>query len=247
MTDLSIIVPTRNEASNIGPLVTRLGVALDACNYEWEVIFADDSDDSTPQVIERLAAGSDHRILLLHRERGEREGGLGGAVREGFLKAAGRALVVMDGDLQHPPEVVPSLVAPVVSGEADLVAGTRYGGTGSREGLAGPYRRSVAIACRRLAHMLVPKSRAIGDPMSGLFALSRSVVDGVELRPEGYKILLEVAARGNWHCARNVEYSFSRRLSGESKAGLREGLVFLRQVWHLSREAEAERPTTRRS
>ncbi|MHB1499440.1 MAG: glycosyltransferase [Acidimicrobiales bacterium] len=246
MTDLSVIVPTRNEASNVGPFVLHLSGALANYDHDWEIIFVDDSDDSTPQVIERLAAGSDHRILLLHRQRGEREGGLGGAVREGFLKAAGRALVVMDGDLQHPPEAVPLLVALVVSGEAEIVAASRYGKAGNRGGLGGPYRQVVAIACRQLAHLLVPKSRSLSDPMSGFFALDRSVVDGVELRPDGYKILLEVVARGNWHCARNVDYSFSRRLSGESKAGLREGLVFLRHVWHLSRDAEAEHPKARR-
>lgn len=237
MTDLSVIVPTRNEASNVEPLVSRLSSALANYGHDWEIIFVDDSDDSTPAVIEGLAAGNGHRIVLLHREGGERRGGLGGAVKDGFLKAAGRVFVVMDGDLQHPPEVVFSLVAPVLSGEADLVAGTRYGSAGNRDGLAGPVRHAVAVACRSLAHMLVPRSRALSDPMSGFFALDRSVLEGIELRPDGYKILLEVAARGNWHRARNVEYGFLKRLSGGSKAGVREGLVFLRHVWHLSRAA----------
>ncbi len=240
MTDVSVVVPTRNEASNVGPLVMRLSNAFANYDYTWEVVFADDSDDATPEVIERLATSNGHRILLVHRERGERKGGLGGAVKDGFLKTAGRVLVVMDADLQHPPEIVPSLVAPVLSGEVELVAGTRYGRGGNRDGLANPLRRAVAMACRRLAHLLVPKSRPLSDPMSGLFAFDRSVVEGVELHPDGYKILLEVAARGTWRSARNVDYRFHKRLYGESKAGFHEGLAFLRHVWHLSREAPSK-------
>ncbi|MGC8628291.1 MAG: glycosyltransferase [Acidimicrobiales bacterium] len=236
MTDLSVIVPTRNETGNIVPLITRLAPVLARCGCGWEVIFADDSDDSTPDVVEQLAARSSENIVLLHRESSQRHGGLGGAVKCGFAKASGRVLVVMDGDLQHPPELVPLLAAPVLSGEADLVAGTRYEGAGNTSGLAGPWRQAVSISCRLLAHLLVPKSQPLSDPMSGFFALDRSVVDGVELRPDGYKILLEVAARGNWHHARNVGYHFDRRHSGQSKASLREGVVFLRYLWSLSRE-----------
>ncbi len=69
-------------------------------------------------------------VRLLHRQMGDRPGGLGGAVQEGFKLARGTVLVVMDADLQHPPEVVPALVAPVLSGEAALVAGNRYGWAG---------------------------------------------------------------------------------------------------------------------
>ena len=236
MTDLSVVVPTRNEAENMEPLITRLAPVLAGSGRRWEVIVVDDSDDATPKVVEELKANSDGSIVLLHREVWERKGGLGVAVKCGFTKAAGRALVVMDGDLQHPPEVVSLLAAPVLSGEADLVAGTRYGGAGDKNGLAGPWRQVVAVACRWLAHLLLPRSQALSDPMSGFFALDRSVIDGVELRPEGYKILLEVAARGDWHRVRNVGYRFERRLNGSSKASLREGAVFLRHLWSLSRE-----------
>jgi dolichol-phosphate mannosyltransferase len=79
------------------------------------------------------------------------------------------------------------------------------------------------------------------DPLSGLFALRRSVVEGAPLRPDGYKILLEVAARGNWRTAANVPYTFAERYAGNSNAGLREGLVFLR---HLTRLAWTSRGRT---
>lgn len=234
---LSVVVPTRNEAGNIEPLVDRLGAALAGLDADWEILFVDDSDDSTPDVVEDLMGRGNPRVTLLHRGPGQRDGGLGGAVKLGFTKASGRVIAVMDADLQHPPEVVPNLVAPVLSGQYDLAAGNRYGILGSRAGLDGPARQVVALSCRWLSHRLVPSSRAIADPMSGLFALERSVVDRAQLRPEGYKILLEVIARGDWHSAANVDYRFDERYSGRSKARLREGLVFLRHLWRLSREA----------
>jgi dolichol-phosphate mannosyltransferase len=231
---LSVVIPTRNESGNIEPLVRRLSEALDGVVGGWELLFVDDSDDMTPDAVERLASGTDQRITLLHRGPGQRDGGLGGAVKLGFSKASGRVIVVMDADLQHPPEILPALVSPVLSGRCDLAVGNRYGFMGGRDGLAGPLRHVIALSCRWLAHGLVPTSRAISDPMSGLFAIERSVVDRAQLQPEGYKILLEVVARGDWHSASNVDYRFDERYSGQSKARLREGLVFLRHLWHLS-------------
>jgi dolichol-phosphate mannosyltransferase len=234
---LSIVIPSRNEAGNIEPLVRRLEDALAHFDGDWELIFVDDSDDATPEVIELMANQGDYRLMLLHRGPGQRDGGLGGAVKHGFSKASGRVIVVMDADLQHPPEVVPSLVKPVLSREYDIVAGSRYGLGGSRDGLAGPLRHIISRSCRWLAHRLVANSRPFSDPMGGFFALNPSVVDRAPLRPEGYKILLEIAARGDWRSVLNVDYDFDERYSGRSKAQLREGLVFLRHLWRLSTEA----------
>lgn len=231
---LSVIVPTRNEASNVTALTGRINRALEGFTGGWEIVFVDDSDDATPQVVKGLRASSQAQIQLLHRERGARPGGLGGAVQEGFAQARGNVIAVMDADLQHPPEVLSALVRPVLAGEADLVAGSRYGHGGQIGGLDGPWRRMVSWSCRWMAHRCVPACRVLEDPLSGLFALDRSVVEGVHLRADGYKILLEVAARGNWHMASNVHYTFAERTAGDSKAGLREGLVFLRHLGRLS-------------
>jgi dolichol-phosphate mannosyltransferase len=79
------------------------------------------------------------------------------------------------------------------------------------------------------------------DPGSGLFAFRRSVLEGVQLRPDGYKMLMEVAARGNWRAVANVNYTFAERYAGNSNAGMREGLVFFR---HLARLALTSRGRT---
>ncbi|WP_242424045.1 glycosyltransferase [Frankia sp. EI5c] len=135
---LSVIVPTRNEALNIAPLLRRLEAALDGLTCE--VIFVDDSDDETPAVIAAVGETSRISVRLLHRGPLERVGGLGGAVREGIRMCASAHAVVMDGDLQHPPERVPALLATAREQAADVVIGSRYIQGGSAHGLAGRAR-----------------------------------------------------------------------------------------------------------
>ena len=72
----------------------------------------------------------------------------------------------------------------------------------------------------------------MSDPLSGFFALHRSVVDGIELRPHGFKILLEILARGRWARVQEVPFVFGNRMSGDSKASVSEGMRFAR---HLAR------------
>ena len=229
---MSVIVPTRNEAPNVELLEQRLTSALDNTPGGWELIFVDDSDDPTPEVIARLVSAG-RPVRLLHREKGARPGGLGGAVHEGFRLARGTVLVVMDADLQHPPEVVPALVSPVLSGEAALVAGSRYSWAGADAGLDGPGRQLLSRTCRAVVHLVLPVSRPLQDPMSGLFALRRLLLDGVVLEPTGYKILLEVTVRTRPAPVRNVGFDFAPRHAGRSKATLREGIVFLRHLVRL--------------
>ena len=107
---ISIVVPTRNEAPNVVPLLTRCQAAL--AGTPTEVIFADDSDDGTEATIlaaRRQLAEPSFDVRLIHRPTGERDGGLGGAVMAGIRRARGSWVCVLDGDLQHPPEVIREL------------------------------------------------------------------------------------------------------------------------------------------
>ena len=67
-----------------------------------------------------------------------------------------------------------------------------------------------------------------------MFAFRRSVLDGVELSADGFKMLMEVATRGNWHTVANVNYTFAERYAGNSNAGMHEGLVFFRHLAKLA-------------
>ncbi len=236
---VTIIVPTRNESPNISVLVDRVTAAMEGVVC-WEVLFVDDSDDDTPAAVEAQRARG-RPVRLHHRPAGRRPGGLSGAVEDGFDTADGTILAVMDADLQHPPEVLPALLAPLLADEADLVAGTRYGGSGQASGLSGPWRRAVSTGSRLLVHAVVPRSRPLSDPLSGLFALRREVIDGVPLQANGFKILLEVVTRGRWTRIHNHPYRFDRRFAGRSKASVREGMLFARHLAHLAR-IRAEQP-----
>ena len=231
MNDVTVIVPTRHEAGNVAVLAHTLSVLLSP-SWAWQLIFVDDSDDETVDVLASLAAEDDH-ITFIHRAPGERDGGLSGAVLCGLAASDSRFVAVMDADLQHPPAVLPSLLAPLGAGSADIVVATRYREGGSPGGLAGPGRRAVSAGARRLVHLLLPGVRSVSDPLGGLFAFDRSVVAGIDLRPSGFKILLEVLARGHWQAVAEVPYEFAPRLEGASKAGLREGLRFLRHLTRL--------------
>jgi glycosyltransferase involved in cell wall biosynthesis len=230
---VTIIIPTRNESPNISMLVDRVTAAMDGV-ARWELLFVDDSDDDTPAAVDAQRA-RDRPVRLYHRPAGRRPGGLSGAVEDGFDSAEGSILAVMDADLQHPPEVLPGLLAPLLAGEADLVAGTRYGESGQASGLSGPWRRAVSTGSRLLVHALVPRSRPLSDPLSGLFALRREVIDDVPLQANGFKILLEVVTRGRWARMRNHPYRFDRRFAGRSKASVHEGILFGRHLAHLAR------------
>jgi len=106
---VSILVPTRNESANIEPLIARIERSTQGLRVE--VVFVDDSDDDTAERIARMAKRSSLPVALLARPRGQREGGLGGAVLVGFGLSSGKWICVMDGDLQHPPEVIRDLLA----------------------------------------------------------------------------------------------------------------------------------------
>jgi glycosyltransferase involved in cell wall biosynthesis len=226
---LSVIVPTRNEAGNVAVLVERLHAALRATDVE--ILFVDDSTDETPDRIRAVAERTDRPVRLLHRAEADRVGGLGGAVLLGLRAARGEWAVVMDGDLQHPPESVPELVQAGVEHDADLVVASRYCGSGSAAGLSGAARRRVSGAGTHVTRAVFPRRLAgCSDPMSGFFAVRRGAVDLDRLRPRGFKILLEIVARAPRLRVAEVPFVFQERHSGDSKASLREGLLLARKL-----------------
>jgi len=227
--DLTVVIPTRNEAPNVPEVLRRLDGALR--DLDAEILFVDDSDDDTPAVISAAARAAPRPIRLLHRAPENRTGGLGGAVIAGMRTAAAPWVVVLDGDLQHPPELVPALVATGRATCADLVYGTRYSGRGAAHGLDGALRSLVSRLCTFLAKIVFPRRlRGISDPMSGFFAVRVDAVALPALRPAGYKILVEIIARSGLSTVAAVPYAFRPRFAGKSKASLREGLLFLRHL-----------------
>ncbi|GGW31457.1 dolichol monophosphate mannose synthase [Streptomyces lucensis JCM 4490] len=222
---VTIVVPTFNESANIRRLLHQITESVPA-RLPCEVLFVDDSTDDTPEVIREAAQDCPFPVAVLHRE--EPEGGLGGAVVEGLKAASSEWVVVMDGDCQHPPSLVPELVATGERTNAGLVVASRYIEGGSRAGLAGGYRVAVSRGATWLAKALFPRRlHGISDPMSGFFAIRRSAVTAEVLKPLGYKILLELAVRSRPRQVAEVPFVFQDRFAGESKSTAREGLRFL--------------------
>lgn len=231
---VTVIVPTYNEQDNVAPLVLGLQVALDG--WDADVLFVDDSTDETPQRVLAVAATSSLPVSLVHRSGSDRVGGLSGAVVVGLSRARGEYVVVMDGDLQHPPATVPLLLQSALTSGADLVVASRYCGkdSGGADGLAGVRRRLVSSTSTLLTRTLFPHrvGRHCTDPMTGFFCVALPAVDLGRLDPRGFKILLELLATHDL-VVREVPFRFATRHTGSSKADLRQGVAFLRQLVDL--------------
>ncbi len=225
---LSLVIPTRNEAGNVMPLDAALRSALEGVDYE--VIVVDDSTDAaTRPLLRELASSSGWRVV---ERPPAAQSGLGTAVAEGIGLARGAAVCVMDGDLQHPPQVARRLLAEVEAG-AGLAVASRYIAGGSAVGLSSRARRLVSRGTRRAAYTLFPESWRTTDPLSGFFCVRRDAVDGLLLRPVGFKILLELLVLCPGLRVVDVPFTFGARHEGVSKASMREGLLYLRHLGSL--------------
>ena len=228
---LSVVIPTRNEAANLPVLLDRLRSALEG--IATELCFVDDSDDDTPAQLEALAAASGGGVRCLLRQGSERAGGLSTAVVAGLRLATGSFVCVMDADLQHPPELIPTMLEAATRG-AELVVASRYVEGGSRGGLDGAGRRLVSRGATAVARTLFTEARRSTDPLSGFFLCRRALADGIEFRPVGFKILLELLVLLPREVrVVDVPLRFMPRERGSSKASARQGLLYLRHLRSL--------------
>lgn len=227
--ELSVVIPTYNEAPNVAELVSRIEKALEG--IDAEILFVDDSTDDTPQVVTRVAAEHTIPVRLLHRD--VPVGGLSGAVITGLRQADGDWAVVMDGDLQHRPETLPSVLAKATASSADVVVASRHVDGGSSDGLSGGIRRAVSQLSIKITKALFP-SRLHGttDPMSGFFGIRKGAIALDGLHPRGFKILLEILARQPLEVV-EVPLVFDARLAGTSKADMKQGIALGRQLFDL--------------
>lgn len=213
-------------------LLPRIKESLDDLSYE--VLIVDDSDDGTLEAAVSVAEASGLTLRGIHREPGSREGLLSGAVVAGIAHSRGGYICVLDADLQHPPELIGPMLACVQEEEADVVIASRYLKGGSDEGLSSGLRRIISVLAKYFAKTLFfPRLAAVSDPLSGYFIIRRSTLVGVPLKPRGFKILLEILVRSNARRVRELPMRFAQRAGGESKATLKQGMHFGRQVANL--------------
>jgi dolichol-phosphate mannosyltransferase len=226
--DFTIVIPTYNERDRLSVLLERV---FNACDHEGlavEVVVVDDnSADGTGAVADQWAR--QRRVRVIHRAG---KLGLGTAVLEGFAAARTAIVGVMDGDLSHPPELLPRLFHTIAEGSFDLVVASRYvPGGGTSNFAAGRWLLSRA-GCW-LARPLTP----VRDAMSGFFLIRRSHLDDFRTSVKGFKIGLELFVRSQPRRLAEVGYTFVGRSAGESKMSVAEGTGFLRQLISLYRNA----------
>jgi len=210
----SLVVPTYNESKNISALIKIVSGLLDKVlpnDYEL-IIVDDDSPDHTWELAMKLM--TDYPRLKVIRRQGEK--GLSTAVIRGWQAARGDFLGVMDGDLQHPPGVLEDLLKAMDNGVDLAVASRHVEGGGVSDWSA--IRRLISRGAQLIGLALLPEVLSrVSDPMSGYFTVRREAIEEQVLGPLGYKILIEVLARGKVERIAEVGYVFQERKQGSSK------------------------------
>ncbi|MGQ0703789.1 MAG: glycosyltransferase family 2 protein [Gemmatimonadales bacterium] len=216
--EVSVLVPARDEAENLPEFIRQCAEALRPAPFSFEVVVVDDgSRDETPQVLTRLQSQVDFLRVVTHR-RGQ---GIADALRSGSEAASGDILVFYPADLQYLPAAIPSLVAPILQGEADIVTGTKQGKY-PKAFVSGWYNR----ISRRLFGVQV-------EDLNSVKAWRREVMNGALLRPDWHRYMVVIAAADGWRLTSRPVDLHPRR-AGVSKFGWRRipvGALDLLSVW----------------
>jgi dolichol-phosphate mannosyltransferase len=223
----SIVIPTYNERDNIHELLERVYRSVEPLGCAFEIIIVDDdSPDETWDVASRYADLYRTRVI-----RRQGESGLATAVLSGIEAANYDIIVVMDADLQHPPEKIPELISCVANG-SDIAIGSRFVDHGE-VGEFGVLRRLISAGAAFLARTAFRKLRNVKDLESGFFAFNKNIVNGVSLRPVGYKILLELLVQAKYASVAELGYAFQNREAGSSKLNGRNVIDYAHHVSSL--------------
>lgn len=237
---VTVVIPTYNEAETICTVIDQCRTALSKAGYRPQILVVDDdSPDGTASLIETTYSETD--AVRVHVRTGER--GRAAAIAEGFRLATGEFCTVIDADGQHDPACLVNLVDAMTgdTDEVDVAIGSRYVDGGEIDGWS-QFRRTVSKSASIGTKIGLPRTRPIADPMSGLFAVRSSILDGATLAPSGYKALLEVLVTCDVDPDRIVEvpYTFTEREAGESTLGVGEYQSFLEHVGALILRARTD-------
>ena len=210
--DISVVLPTYDEAQNIGPLIAALRRALgdlrnpagNPLSHEIIVVDAGSRDDTLPK-----ARGAGATAFV------QTQPGYGMALKEGFAAARGRYIVTMDADLSHDPALLPAMMASI-SG-ADVVIASRYVKGGSSAGSA--FRRvlSIILNCIYSSALRLP----IKDVSCGYRIYDRRVLDGIQVTCRNFDALEEILIRACQNGARIVEVPLKCGLRAHGKSHAR--------------------------
>ena len=224
----TVLIPTLNEEENIDTLLHRFSALRETCPYPFKILFIDStSTDGTCEKVAGWKKSGWVELMPLHFDAG-----LAGAVLLGARQCSTKCVLVMDGDLSHPPEQVPELLGPVVSGDMDMMIGSRYIKGGSMPGW--PLSRRLTS---RLATLPAQCFCSVRDPLAGFFAVKRELLVGLPSEVPGFKIgLATLAHYGSSLRVGEIPIAFRDRHRGHSKMNRRVAMDYLRQLLLISKE-----------
>jgi glycosyltransferase involved in cell wall biosynthesis len=176
---VSVLVPAKDEALNLPEFLRQCAAALEPAPFTFEVVVVNDgSRDDSADVLAGLTTTYPFLRTVTHR----RQRGIADALRSAGDVAAGDIFVFYPADLQYKPEDIPTLVAPILAGEADIVTGTKQG----------KYEKAFVSTvyntlCRWLFGITV-------TDLNSVKAYRREVMVGQPLRPDWHRYFVVVAA-----------------------------------------------------
>ena len=229
---ITVIIPTFNERNNTVAIVDRINDAMR--NIDYEVLFVDDSTDDTEQILKSLSL-RDRHVRYIHRDN---ERGLATAVVKGFKEAKGNIVAVMDGDLQHPPELLPLMYEGIMNGH-DVVIPSRFIPGGDDGGL-NIFRKMISFTARCIACISIKSLRHLTDVTSGVFMIRKEVLHDAQLSPIGWKILIEILVKGHYQSVLEIPYAFQARSTGDSKMSMREQVNYMRHIGRIIYDKPSE-------
>ena len=234
---VAIIIPTLNEVMNLDPLFESVFRNTEKGGISVDIIVADGG--STDGTQEKTREWGKRAPVFLVESDGK--GGLAGDVLAAAQNTSADVVVIMDADLSHPPEALPELIKPLLNDTYDMVIGSRYIPGGGTPGWP-LLRRLTSRFATTLAWPLV----SAHDPMAGYFAIDRKLLLDLGKHATGFKIGMEVLARGGDSLrVGEVPITFVDRERGLSKMGTTEVFRCLRQIASLMGGATSTGNTVR--
>ncbi len=216
--DVSVLVPAKDEADNLAEFVRLTREAMLPLPFAVElVIINDGSHDGTAKLLDELTAKHPFVRVVTHRT----QRGIADALKSGADVARGRVLVYYPADLQYLPSDIPSLVGPILEGQADVVTGTKQGGYN---------KRFVSGIYNTLSRWLF--GVRVKD-LNSVKAYRRDLMEIVTMRPDWHRFMVVIAASQGFRLAERPVPVHPRR-AGSSKFGVGRipvGALDLLSVW----------------
>jgi len=237
----SIVIPTYNESENILRLISEIEKNLPTSDFTEIIVVDDNSPDGTGKLVEdcitkkgiktkekKSSHTKNHILKVVHRTGKE---GLIPAILDGVRQSSGTNVLIMDADFSHPPEVIPKMMSELKRNPNSIVIGSRYIEGGKVVGW--PARRKILSKGASTLARLGLNVKNVKDPMSGLFALPRELIQNISIATKGYKILLEILVKNKEIPVIEVPYTFTDRQSGKSKMSYNVIVNYAEAIWQL--------------